>query len=90
MTQNGRRYRDAKEARTDRLVEPHALLILPPPSCLVTWDPALDGFQHFPVNGTRVPEVCESTRHSMNTVARVEIYHADCCILGIRMLVRAS
>jgi predicted DNA-binding transcriptional regulator YafY len=40
-------YRDAKGVNSMRLVEPQAMLILPPLWYLVVWDPARDDFRHF-------------------------------------------
>lgn len=51
------RYRDAKGAATDRIVEPHALLILPPLWYLVAWDPARDDFRHFRMDRISAPSV---------------------------------
>nr|WP_295888435.1 WYL domain-containing protein [uncultured Devosia sp.] len=55
----GFRYRDAKATVTDRVVEPHALLILPPLWYLVAWDPARDDFRHFRMDRISGPEVAE-------------------------------
>lgn len=41
------RYRDAKGVVTSRIVEPQAMLILPPLWYLVAWDPAREDFRHF-------------------------------------------
>ena len=40
-------YRDAKGARSERIVEPQAMLILPPLWYLVAWDPARGAIRHF-------------------------------------------
>ncbi len=40
-------YKDAKGAKTQRQVEPQAMLILPPLWYLVAWDPARGDFRHF-------------------------------------------
>lgn len=40
-------YRDAKGVSSTRLVEPQAMLILPPVWYLVAWDPQRSGFRHF-------------------------------------------
>jgi predicted DNA-binding transcriptional regulator YafY len=53
------RYRDAKGATTHRLVEPHALLILPPLWYLVAWDPLRDDFRHFRMDRISRPEVAK-------------------------------
>ncbi|MDX8351020.1 helix-turn-helix transcriptional regulator [Cognatiyoonia sp. IB215182] len=52
-------YRDAKDARTARQVEPHAMLILPPLWYLVAWDPARAGFRHFRMDRISRPQVVE-------------------------------
>jgi predicted DNA-binding transcriptional regulator YafY len=53
------RYRDAKGAITDRLVEPHAMLILPPLWYLVAWDPARGDFRYFRMDRISGPQVDE-------------------------------
>lgn len=50
------RYRDAKGAVTSRLVEPQAMLILPPLWYLVAWDPAREDFRHFRMDRISRPE----------------------------------
>lgn len=40
-------YRDAKGRKTERAVEPQAMLILPPLWYLVAWDPDRNDFRHF-------------------------------------------
>lgn len=55
------RYRDAKGVVTDRVVEPHAMLILPPLWYLVAWDPARDDFRHFRMDRISRPVVDEGT-----------------------------
>jgi predicted DNA-binding transcriptional regulator YafY len=55
----GFRYRDAKGAATTRLVEPHALLILPPLWYLVAWDPARADIRHFRMDRISRPEVAQ-------------------------------
>ena len=54
-------YRDAKEAVTNRHVEPQAMLILPPLWYLVAWDPARKGFRHFRMDRITRPEIDEAT-----------------------------
>ena len=49
-------YRDAKEAKTSREVEPQAMLILQPLWYLVAWDPARDDFRHFRMDRISKPE----------------------------------
>ncbi len=49
-------YRDAKGARTNREVEPQAMLILQPLWYLVAWDPARDDFRHFRMDRISEPE----------------------------------
>lgn len=52
-------YRDAKGRETSRVVEPQAMLILPPLWYLVAWDPAREGFRHFRMDRVSRPEVIE-------------------------------
>lgn len=55
-------YRDAKGTETSRLVEPQAMLILPPLWYLVAWDPARQGFRHFRMDRISAPEPVEGRR----------------------------
>jgi predicted DNA-binding transcriptional regulator YafY len=55
------RYRDANGAVTDRMVEPQAMLILPPLWYLVAWDPAREDFRHFRMDRISRPEVDKAT-----------------------------
>lgn len=50
-------YRDAKGMRTRRMVEPQAMLILPPLWYLVGWDDARDDFRHFRMDRIGDPAV---------------------------------
>lgn len=50
------RYRDAKGAETNRVVEPQAMLILPPLWYLVAWDPLRDDFRHFRMDRISEPQ----------------------------------
>lgn len=50
-------YCDAKGVRTDRTVEPQAILILPPLWYLVAWDPMREDFRHFRMDRIERPEV---------------------------------
>lgn len=52
-------YRDAKGAATSRVVEPQAMLILPPLWYLVAWDPARDDFRHFRMDRISAPAVVD-------------------------------
>ena len=52
-------YRDAKGAVTSRIVEPQAMLILPPLWYLVAWDPARKDFRHFRMDRISEPEYVE-------------------------------
>jgi predicted DNA-binding transcriptional regulator YafY len=52
-------YRDAKGAVTSRIVEPQAMLILPPIWYLVAWDPARKDFRHFRMDRISEPEYVE-------------------------------
>ena len=51
------RYRDAKHVMTARLVEPQAMLILPPLWYLVAWDPGRADFRHFRMDRISRPEI---------------------------------
>jgi len=55
-------YRDAKGAVTSRVVEPQAMLILPPLWYLVAWDPLRDDFRHFRMDRISKPESVPDTR----------------------------
>lgn len=50
-------YRDARGTHTDRMVEPQAMLILPPLWYLVAWDPMRSDFRHFRMDRITRPEV---------------------------------
>ncbi|KRA95816.1 ArsR family transcriptional regulator [Devosia sp. Root685] len=52
-------YRDANGAVTSRIVEPQAMLILPPLWYLVAWDPARQDFRHFRMDRISRPTVDE-------------------------------
>ena len=52
-------YRDAKGAQTERLVEPQAMLILPPLWYLVAWDPMREDFRHFRMDRISRPQVLD-------------------------------
>lgn len=54
-------YRDAADTITSRLVEPQAMLILPPLWYLVAWDPARSDFRHFRMDRISAPEYVEDT-----------------------------
>ena len=54
-------YCDAKGEITNRLVEPQAMLILPPLWYLVAWDPARDDFRHFRMDRISAPEYVQNT-----------------------------
>jgi len=54
-------YRDAKGAVTNRIVEPQAMLILPPLWYLVAWDPARKDFRHFRMDRISSPEHLQDT-----------------------------
>lgn len=55
------RYRDAHGAVSMRLVEPQAMLILPPLWYLVAWDPSRDGFRHFRMDRISAPGCVEGS-----------------------------
>lgn len=54
-------YCDAKGEITNRLIEPQAMLILPPLWYLVAWDPARDDFRHFRMDRVSAPEYVQNT-----------------------------
>ena len=54
-------YRDAKGESSTRVVEPQAMLILPPLWYLVAWDPAREDFRHFRMDRIREPHCIEGT-----------------------------
>ncbi|MEM7472880.1 MAG: WYL domain-containing protein [Pseudomonadota bacterium] len=54
-------YRDAKGRKTQRLVEPQAMLILPPLWYLVGWDASRADFRHFRMDRISNPEAVEDT-----------------------------
>ncbi|WP_299588815.1 WYL domain-containing protein [uncultured Microbulbifer sp.] len=55
-------YRDAKGALTNRVVEPQAMLILPPLWYLVAWDPARNDFRHFRMDRISQPEYIQDKK----------------------------
>lgn len=57
----GFRYRDAKGTSSSRVVEPQAMLILPPLWYLVAWDPSREAFRHFRMDRISRPECLEGT-----------------------------
>ncbi|WP_421782523.1 helix-turn-helix transcriptional regulator [Kiloniella litopenaei] len=54
-------YRDAKGIMTTRIVEPQAMLILPPLWYLVAWDPKREDFRHFRMDRISKPTYLENT-----------------------------
>ncbi len=54
-------YRDAKGAETSRIIEPQALLILPPLWYLVGWDLAREDFRYFRMDRIGSPEPVPET-----------------------------
>lgn len=54
-------YRDAKDRKTKREVEPQAMLILPPRWYLVAWDPTRAAFRHFRMDRISNPAAAEGT-----------------------------
>ena len=61
-------YRDAKGQRSVRVVEPQAMLILPPLWYMVAWDPLREDFRHFRMDRIRKPEALEGTRFRRRNV----------------------
>lgn len=54
-------YIDAKGRKTQREVEPQAMLILPPLWYLVAWDPTRADFRHFRMDRISAPETVEGS-----------------------------
>ncbi|MCZ8281182.1 MAG: WYL domain-containing protein [Aquidulcibacter sp.] len=54
-------YRDAKGKRTNREVEPQAMLILAPLWYLVAWDPSPGAFRHFRMDRISSPTVIDGS-----------------------------
>ncbi len=54
-------YRDARGRKTQREVEPQAMLILPPLWYLVGWDPMREDFRHFRMDRISNPEAVPDT-----------------------------
>ncbi|KZL02201.1 MULTISPECIES: WYL domain-containing protein [unclassified Pseudovibrio] len=54
-------YCDAKGGVTSRIVEPQAMLILPPLWYLVAWDPARKDFRHFRMDRIKKPDYIQNT-----------------------------
>ncbi|PXW72800.1 putative DNA-binding transcriptional regulator YafY [Loktanella sp. PT4BL] len=52
-------YSDAKGVKTERQVEPQAMLILPPLWYLVAWDPLRQDFRHFRMDRISQPVAVE-------------------------------
>lgn len=55
-------YLDAKKQRTQREVEPQAMLILSPLWYLVAWDPMRQDFRHFRMDRISQPEAVDGTQ----------------------------
>ncbi len=62
-------YRDAKKSVTNRMVEPHAMLILPPLWYLVAWDHSRDDFRYFRMDRISTPQVHEGPSFKRRRVA---------------------
>lgn len=54
-------YRDARGRKTQREVEPQAMLILPPLWYLVGWDPVRGDFRHFRMDRIGAPKALPDT-----------------------------
>lgn len=68
-------YQDAKGVRSDRAVEPQAMLILPPIWYLVGWDPTPADFRHFRMDRISKPEVVRGAGFRRRRVP----FEADVC-----------
>tara|TARA_R110000751_G_scaffold137830_2_gene241305 strand:+ start:4962 stop:5681 length:720 start_codon:yes stop_codon:yes gene_type:complete len=55
-------YRDAKGGVSSRMVEPQAMLILPPLWYLVAWDPARKNFRYFRMDRIIEPKYVEGAK----------------------------
>ncbi|WP_284196065.1 helix-turn-helix transcriptional regulator [Chitinimonas prasina] len=62
-------YCDASGRSSTRIVEPQAMLILPPLWYLVAWDPARHDFRHFRMDRISEPHSIEGTTFRKRTVA---------------------
>jgi predicted DNA-binding transcriptional regulator YafY len=71
-------YLDAKGARTDREVEPQAMLILPPLWYLVAWDPRRADFRHFRMDRISRPAVIDDSTFRRRRVP----FEDDVCPFG--------
>jgi predicted DNA-binding transcriptional regulator YafY len=71
-------YQDAKGALTDREVEPHAMLILPPIWYLVAWDPGRADFRHFRTDRISTPVVIDDITFRRRRVP----FEDDVCPFG--------
>jgi predicted DNA-binding transcriptional regulator YafY len=63
------RYQDVNGKKSQRLVEPQAMLILPPLWYLVAWDPSRQDFRHFRMDRISDPEVIEGENFLRRHVA---------------------
>lgn len=61
-------YVDAKGARTQRCVEPQAMLILPPLWYLVAWDPNRADIRHFRMDRIGRPDVVEGLTYRLRRI----------------------
>ncbi|MCG7522483.1 YafY family protein [Ruegeria sp. Ofav3-42] len=68
-------YKDAKGHRTNRQVEPQAMLVLPPLWYLVAWDPSRGDFRHF-----RMDRISKPVRIEDQTFRRRHVpFENDVC-----------
>lgn len=68
-------YLDAKGIRSERRVEPQAMLILPPLWYLVAWDPSRNDFRHFRMDRISGPEFEEGKSFNRRHVQFAEGVH---------------
>jgi predicted DNA-binding transcriptional regulator YafY len=71
-------YQDAKGARTEREVEPQAMLILPPLWYLVAWDLARADFRHFRMDRISGPALVDGSTFRRRRVP----FEDDVCPFG--------
>lgn len=78
-------YRDARGQRSQRQVEPQAMLILPPLWYLVGWDVARADFRHFRMDRITHPALVEGTGFRRRHVP----FEKDVCLYADLMRQRA-
>lgn len=72
-------YSDTRGQLSSRVVEPQAMLVLPPLWYLVAWDPGREDFRHFRMDRITRPEIVDSSRFRQRHVPFAD----DVCPYGI-------